>query len=280
MPVVISTESFLKGLAAAKVMAYPGSDDPTYAAVVLATARVETGEVGTQNSLVFVASDGASPGQVIFAADGDLPAVKLSIGQAAQLMNAAKGSASASQKLGKEAEFTVELSVVDEGSALLMRTLTDGFPGESDSRHYVPLQDVTKFPLASTLSRLDARGPSEVLGVSSVDEAQSSIPLKVGNLQSFTGDVLKKMGAIAAVFKEPIEQYTRNHPAGLITVTCAGVFRAVLYAHAYSADVDVDDPEVLVAHSLVEALSAGADGDVDLAATSGVLSAPDAAAVA
>ncbi|MEN4465401.1 hypothetical protein ABFV47_14195 [Mycolicibacterium fortuitum] len=252
MPVIIDNDSFVKGLSAAKVMAYSGNDDPTHAAVVLGSSRVEAGDSGTQNSLAFIASDGVSPGQAIFECDGDLKLVKFSVDQASQLLSAAKGAASAVKKLDKEAECSVELSVVDNGATLLMRTLTDGDPGEADSRHYIPLQDAEDFPIRSTISRLNARGAKEILGTRGTGDEQTLAPLEVGNVQSFTADAIKKMSAIAAVFKEPVELYTREHPASIVTVTCAGVFRAVLAAHAYSPDLDVDDPEVPVAISLID----------------------------
>lgn len=263
---VIDNKSFVQGLSVAKVMAYAGNDDPTYAAVVLGTARVETGEVGTQNSLAFIASDGVSPGQAIFACDGDLPVVKFSLDQAGQLLAAARGAASATKKIDKEAECAVELSVVDEGNTLLMRTLTDGDLGESDSRHYIPLQDAESFPLRSVLTTLGARGAAEILGTRGTGDEQSTAPLKVGNVQAFTDATVKKMSAIAAAFKEPVEIYTRAHPAALVTLTCGGVFRAVLSAHAYSPDIDVDDPEVPVAVDLTLRSAAGKsdeDGDDD-----------------
>ncbi|BBX82216.1 hypothetical protein [Mycolicibacterium aubagnense] len=260
MTVVIDNHSFVKGLAAAKVMAYAGADDPTHAAVVLASTRVETDGPGTQNSLAFIASDGASPGQAIFACDGELKPVKFSTDQAAQLLAAAKGAVSAVRKTDKEAECGVELSVVDGGATLRMRTLTDGHPGDADSRHFIPLQDIEDFPMVSTISRLSARGAKEVLGSRGQGDEQVNAPLNSGNVQSFTADVIKKMSAIAAVFKEPVELYTREHPASLVTLTCAGVFRAVLAAHAYSPDLDVTDPEVPVAESLIgDDSGAGAD---------------------
>lgn len=250
MVAVIDTKSFVQGLSVAKVMAYGGKDDPTHAAVVLATTRVEAGESGTQNSLAFIASDGVSPGQAIFESDGELPPVKFSTDQASQLLSAAKGASAAVKKLDKEAECSVELSVVDNGATLLMRTLTDGDPGEADSRHYIPLQDVSAFPLASTIARLSARGAKEILGTRGEGDEATNAPLKVGNVQAFTSEVTKKISAIGGVFKEPVELYTRAHPASIVTLTCAGVFRAVLAAHVYSPDLDVDDPEVPVATSL------------------------------
>ncbi len=250
MVVVIDNKSFVQGLSAAKVMAFAGTDDPTHAAIVLGSARVETVEVGTQNSLAFIASDGSSPGQAIFECDGDIPLLKFSTDQASQLLSAAKNAASAVRKIDKESQCDIELSVVDNGATLLMRTLTDGAPGEADSRHYIPLQDVDDFPIASTISRLSARGAKEILGTRGSGDDQSMAPLKVGNLQAFGPDVIKKMGAIAAVFKEAVQLYTREHPASTVTLTCAGVFRAVLSAHVYSPDIDVNDPEVPVATSL------------------------------
>lgn len=263
MTAVIDNKSFVQGLSVAKVMAYAGNDDPTHAAVVLGTARVDTGDVGTQNSLAFIASDGISPGQAIFECEGDLPVVKFSLDQAGQLLAAARGAVSAVKKIDKEAECAVELSVVDEGNTLLMRTLTDGDLGEADSRHYIPLQDAENFPLRSVLATLGARGAAEILGTRGTGDEQSTAPLKVGNVQSFTDAAVKKMGAIAAVFKEPVELYTRAHPAALVTLTCAGVFRAVLSAHAYSPDIDVDDPEVPVATDLSRGFDADEDGDAD-----------------
>ncbi len=250
MAVVVDNSAFVKGLAAAKVMAYSGSDDPTHAAVVLGTARVETGEAGTQNSLAFIASDGSSPGQAIYACDGQLELVKFSIGQAAQLISAARAAAAAVKKLDKDAQCSIELSVVDDGTTLRMRTLTDGDPGEADSRHFIPLQDIDAFPIASTVSRLSSRGAEEILGTRGTGDSQTKAPLAVGSVQSFTADVLKKMSAISAVFHEPVELYTRAHPASVVTLTCGGVFRAVLSAHGYGPDLDVDDPEVPVAASL------------------------------
>lgn len=250
MVAVIDTQSFVQGLSAAKVMAYGGNDDPTHAAVVLATARVEAGDSGTQNSLTFIASDGASPGQGIFECEGDLPLVKFSTDQASQLLSAAKGAASAVKKIDKESVCSVELSVVDNGTTLLMRTLTDGNPGEADSRHYIPLQDVSAFPLAATIARLSARGAKEILGSRGEGDDATNAPLAIGNVQAFTAEVLKKISAIGGVFKEPVELYTRAHPASIVTLTCAGVFRAVLAAHVYSPDLDVEDPEVPVATSL------------------------------
>ena len=273
---VIDTALFVKGLSAAKVMAYAGSDDPTHAAVVLGTARVETAEVGMQNSMAFIASDGVSPGQAIFECDGDLKLVKFSTDQASQLLAAAKGAAAAVKKSDKEAVCTVELSVVEEGTTMLMRTLTDGHPGDADSRHYIPLQDVDDFPVDSTLSRLCARGAGEIQGTRSGDD-QSSAPLKVGNVQAFGSETIKKMSAIAAVFKEPVELYTRAHPASIVTLTCAGVFRAVLAAHTYSPDLDVDDPEVPVATSLGGSVDGGEDHEAD--ADTGLVDAPSPAAV-
>ncbi|WP_234802142.1 hypothetical protein [Mycolicibacterium conceptionense] len=44
-----------------------------------------------------------------------------------------------------------------------------------------------------------------------------------------------------------------------MTITCAGVFRAVLAAHAYSPDLDVDNPEVPVAIGLIDDNAAEAD---------------------
>lgn len=252
MTAVIDNKSFVKGLSAAKVMAYAGTDDPTHAAVLLGTARVQTGEVGEQNSLAFLASDGISPGQAIFECEGDLRLVKFSIDQAIQLLSAARGAAAAVKKKDKEATCEVELSVVDNGTALLMRTLTDGALGEADSRHYIPLQDADDFPIRSTLKTLQAKGAREILGARGSGDDMSNAPLKVGNLQAFTAEAIKKMSAIAAVFKEPVELYTRAHPASIVTVTCAGVFRAVLPAHAYHPDLDVEDPEVPVASSLGE----------------------------
>lgn len=259
MVAVINNHEFVQGISAAKVMASTDKEDPTHIAVVLGTTRVEAGESGTQNSLAFIASDGVSPGQAIFECDGDLPLVKFSTDQASQLLSAAKGAASAVKKIDKEAECTVELSVVDNGATLLMRTLTDGAPGEADSRHYIPLQDVTDFPIVATIAQLGARGAKEILGTRGTGDDASNAPLKVGNVQAFTAEAVKKMSAIAAVFKEPVELYTRAHPAAMVTLTCAGVFRAVLAAHAYSPDIDVDDPEVPVAASL-----AGDDSDADV----------------
>lgn len=250
MTVVIDNQLFVQGLSAAKVMAYGGNDDPTHAAIVLGSTRVETGEVGTQNSLAFIASDGNSPGQAIFGCDGTLPLVKFSTDQASQLLSAAKNASSAVKKIDKESQCDVELSVVDNGATLLMRTLTDGAPGEADSRHYIPLQDVDDFPIASTISRLSARGAKEILSTRGTGDDQTTAPLKVGKVQAFGSDVIKKMSAIAMVFKEPVELYTREHPASIVTLTCAGVFRAVLSAHTYHPDLDVDDPEVPVAVSL------------------------------
>ena len=261
MTVVIDNQSFVKGLAAAKVMAYSGADDPTHAAVVLGCSRVETDGPGTQNSLVFIASDGVSPGQAIFACDGEMETVRFSTDQASQLLAAAKGAASASHKIDKEAECTVELSAVDGGTTPFMRTLTDGEAGEADSRHYIPLQDVDDFPMFSTISTLLARGAKEILGSHGTGDDMTNAPLKVGNVQAFTPDVLKKLSAIAAVFKEPVELYTREHPASVVTLTCAGVFRAVIAAHVYSPDLDVDDPEVPVAVSLRGEEPAEADDD-------------------
>lgn len=261
MVAVIDTALFVKGLSAAKVMAYAGNDDPTHAAVVLGTARVETGEVGEQNSMAFIASDGVSPGQAIFECDGDLKLVKFSTDQASQLLAAAKGAATAVKKNDKEAVCTVELSVVEEGTTMLMRTLTDGHPGDADSRHYIPLQDVDDFPIDSTLSRLCARGAGEILGTRGSGDDQTSAPLQAGNVQAFGSETIKKMSAIAAVFKEPVELYTRAHPASIVTLTCAGAFRAVLAAHTYSPDLDVDDPEVPVATSLSESVNDGEDAD-------------------
>ena len=261
MTVVIDNASFVKGLAAAKVMAYTGSDDPTHSAIVLGTARVEADESGTQNSLAFIGSDGVSPGQAIFECDGDLALVKFSTGQAAQLLSAAKGAAAAVKKVDKDAACGVELSVVDGGTTLLMRTLTDGEPGEADSRHYIPLQDADDFPIFATISTLSARGAEEILGVSGAGDDPAKVPLRVGNVQSFTAEAIKKMSAIAAVFKEPVELYTRAHPASVVTLTCAGVFRAVLCAHAYGADLDVDDPQVPVAVSLRGADNSDAEFD-------------------
>lgn len=250
MTVVVDNSAFVKGLAAAKVMAYAGNDDPTHAAVVLGTARVEAGEAGTQNSLAFIASDGSSPGQAIYSCDGRLELVKFSIGQATQLISAARAAAGAVKKIDKDAQCSVELSVVDDGTTLRMRTLTDGDPGEADSRHFIPLQDIGAFPIASTISRLSARGSDEILGTRGTGDNQTKAPLAVGSVQSFTADVLKKMSAISAVFREPVELYTRAHPASVVTLTCGGVFRAVLSAHAYGPDLDVHDPEVAVAESL------------------------------
>lgn len=261
MTAVIDNRAFVKGLSAAKVMAFAGKDDPTHAAVLLGTARVETAEVGSQNSLAFLASDGISPGQAIFECDGDLPLVKFSLDQANQLLSAARGAASAVKKKDKEAATEVELSVVDEGSTLLMRTLTDGALGEADSRHYIPLQDVDDFPIRSVLKTLQAKGAREILGARGSGDDMSNAPLKVGKVQAFTAETIKKIGAIAAVFKEPVEIYTRAHPASIVTVTCAGVFRAVLTGHAYSPDLDVDDPEVAVAATLGETRGVGAGVD-------------------
>ncbi|MFA5709917.1 hypothetical protein [Mycolicibacterium sp.] len=252
MTATIDNASFLKGLAAAKVMAYPGTDDPTHAAVVLGSARVEYDGPGTQNSLAFIASDGVSPGQAIFPCDGELEVVKFSVDQASQLLAAAKGAAAAVRKIDKEADCSVELSVVDGGTTLLMRTLTDGHPGEADSRHYIPLQDADDFPMYSTISTLMARGVKEILGSRGTGDDMTNAPLAVGNVQAFSADAIKKMSAVAAVFKEPVELYTREHPASIVTLTCAGVFRAVLAAHVYSPDLDVEDPEVPVAESLRE----------------------------
>ena len=168
MAVIIDNHSFVNGLAAARVMAYAGTDDPTHAAVVLGTARVETDGPGTQNSLAFVATDGVSPGQVLYEADGDLKLVKFSTTQAAQLLSVAKGVAAAVKKIDKDAECTVELSVVEEGNTLLVRTLADGDPGDADSRHYIVLQDVKDFPIASTMARLAARGSKQIEGISGV----------------------------------------------------------------------------------------------------------------
>lgn len=262
MTAVIDNKAFVKGLSAAKVMAFAGKDDPTHAAVLLGTARVETAEVGSQNSLAFLASDGISPGQAIFECDGDLPLVKFSLDQANQLLSAARGAASAVKKKDKEASTEVELSVVDEGSTLLMRTLTDGALGEADSRHYIPLQDADDFPIRSVLKTLQAKGAREILGARGAGDDMSNAPLKVGKVQAFTAETIKKVGAIAAVFKEPVEIYTRAHPASIVTVTCAGVFRAVLAAHAYHPDLDVEDPEVAVATTLGDSGGAGAGADL------------------
>lgn len=166
MTVIIDNHAFVNGPAAARVPAYAGADDPTHAAVVLGTARVETDGPGTQNSLAFVASDGVSPGQVLYEADGDLKLVKFSTTQAAQLLSVARGVAAAVKKIDKDAECTVELSVVEEGNTLLVRTLTDGDPGDADSRHYIPLQDVKDLPIASTMTRLAARGSKQIEGIS------------------------------------------------------------------------------------------------------------------
>jgi hypothetical protein len=165
------------------------------------------------------------------------------------------------KKNDKEAVCTVELSVVEEGNTMLMRTLTDGHPGDADSRHYIPLQDVDDFPIDSTLSRLCARGAGEILGTRGSGDDQTSAPLQAGNVQAFGSETIKKMSAIAAVFKEPVELYTRAHPASIVTLTCAGVFRAVLAAHTYSPDLDVDDPEVPVATSLSGSVDDGEDAD-------------------
>ncbi|KXO92917.1 Uncharacterised protein (plasmid) [Tsukamurella tyrosinosolvens] len=246
MPAVIDTQDFVTAIAAAKTMAYSGNDDPTLAAVVVGSARLELGESGEQESLIFIASDGTSPGQTIFNCEGELPLIKFSIDQADGLATQAKKVAVAVRKADKEAKCSVELSIQDDGETLYMRTLTDGAPSAADSRHYIPLQNVSDFPIIATTARLKASGSQEVLGKSGEDEDLKVVPLESGALQSFTPDVLKKLGAIASVFKQPVELYTRAHPASVVTVTCGGVFRGVLAAHEYNADIDVDEPEVPV----------------------------------
>ncbi len=91
--------------------------------------------------------------------------MKFSTTQAAQLLSVAKGVAAAVKKIDKDAECTVELSVVEEDNTLLVRTLTDGEPGDADSRHYIPLQDVSDFPIASVIATLSARGSDDIEGV-------------------------------------------------------------------------------------------------------------------
>lgn len=243
MVATMLNEDFVKLLSSTAVTASTSADDPDLNAVVVGTTRIEWDGPGTDNVMAAVSTDGLVSGQCIYECDGDLPLLKFALDQSQLLITVAKNVARIVKKTDKEAEATVELSIVEGGAFLLVRTLTDGDSSPNDSKHYVPLQDVTTFPLTTTLADLRDKGNSMVF-----DQTGGELPS--GAMQAFSGSALDTLNKIAGVFKEPVELYTLGHPAAKVNFTCGGHFRGVISAHVYSADVDVDSPMVEVAHEL------------------------------
>ena len=201
MSLTLVTEDFTTLLAAAKLTTYSKPrEDAILSGLYLYTTEGESGEdVGVGTLLIGIGYDGATVGQFAVPCSGTLPHPVLLPNQDAgwitQMCNTAKGHA---KNADKDAEHTVELTV--SGTALLIKTLTDGFPAEYDTEGRVGLIEVSQYPAREAGNRLNTSGI--VGGVPSDPDAL----VKVYGAQSLTimKNAAKTLKTTIRVFPSPI----------------------------------------------------------------------------
>lgn len=259
-PVVVSSDDLVRLFEAASATIYTGKDDPIMRCVYLASSRVDHPEHGQTDVLVAVSGDMVVAGQTTIPAANRLPhPVLVDIKANAWIKSMIKNAKTNTRKIeGSNVECDVELSVVPDASesgSLLVQTITDGFPGPTDTRGILPLADREDYPIQSVMSDLTGTEQTTL-------RTEDHTPLPDGPVIGFIAAQTKVMKEIGTVYSEPVLQYPLGHSANRRVLTCSDAWRGTVPGFVFDPEV-ATEPGI----ELVDVASED-DGDTETAGES------------
>lgn len=240
-PVVVSSDDLVRLFEAASATIYTGKDDPIMRCVYLASSRVDHPEHGQTDVLVAVSGDMVVAGQTTITCANQLPhPVLVDIKANGWIKSMIKNAKTNTRKVeGTNVDCDVELSVVPDASetgSLLVQTITDGYPGPTDTRGILPLADRSDYPIRSVMSDLIGHVHTSI-------HTEDRTPLPDGPVLGFIAEQTKVMKEIGTVYGEPVLQYPLGHSAARRVLTCSDAWRGTVPGFVFDPEV-ADEPGI------------------------------------